>query len=78
MPLIVSGIQALMQPVPDLERLSAQRRVLRVGDREELDGLLLWLVESGLQRTSAPVEPRVLTLFPSAPVSSISWSPMMR
>ena len=52
-PLIVTGIQALMQPVPDLERLSAQRRVLRVGDREELDGLLQWLVESGLQRTSA-------------------------
>ncbi|MCE9548644.1 MAG: transcription-repair coupling factor, partial [Planctomycetia bacterium] len=52
-PLIVTGIQALMQPVPDLERLAGQRRVLRAGDREELDGLLQWLVESGLQRTSA-------------------------
>ena len=52
-PLIITGIQALMQPVPDLERLAAQRRMLRVGDHELLDDLLRWLMESGLQRTSA-------------------------
>ena len=51
--LIVTGIQALMQPVPDLERLATQRRMLRVGDHELVDDLLRWLLESGLQRTSA-------------------------
>jgi len=52
-PIIVTGIQALMQPVPDLDRLASQRRVLRVGGREDLNGLLAWLVDNGLQRTTA-------------------------
>ncbi len=52
-PLIVTGIQALMQPVPDLERIAAERQTLRAGDRQDLDELLRWLTENGLQRTNA-------------------------
>ncbi len=51
--LIVTSIQALLQPVPPRELLTQQTRRLKVGDEIEPTALLRWLAENGFQNTSA-------------------------
>src|SRR5439155_16475611 len=50
---LLTTLQALMQPVPNREQLSQQRRRLRVGGETALDELIAWLVEHGFQRMEA-------------------------
>lgn len=50
---VVTTIQALVQPVPDRAQLAAGRKLLRVGEDIEIDGLLAWLVKHGYKRTDA-------------------------
>src|SRR5262245_57716887 len=50
---IVTSIQALLQPSPASESITSATRVLRKGQRIELDELLRWLVERGFHATSA-------------------------
>jgi len=50
---IVTSIQALLQPVPARERLAQQTRSLRVGDTVEVEALSRWLAEQGFHNTSA-------------------------
>src|SRR5439155_21481082 len=45
--------QALVQPVPNREQMSQQRRRLRSGEQIELEELTTWLVEHGFQRMEA-------------------------
>jgi transcription-repair coupling factor (superfamily II helicase) len=47
--LVLTTIQALMQPVPDRRKLAQDRRVLRRGDVVDLEELATWLVEHGYQ-----------------------------
>jgi transcription-repair coupling factor (superfamily II helicase) len=51
--LVVTTIQALIQPVPDRAQLEQGRRVLRVGEQADMDDLARWLVDHGYQRTDA-------------------------
>jgi transcription-repair coupling factor (superfamily II helicase) len=51
--LVLTTIQALMQPVPEPERLAHERRRLRVRQHLEPDTLAAWLVDQGFQRTEA-------------------------
>jgi transcription-repair coupling factor (superfamily II helicase) len=51
--IIVTSIQALLQPVPSREQLAASTRTIRVGDTLDLDELLTWLVERGFHGMSA-------------------------
>jgi transcription-repair coupling factor (superfamily II helicase) len=51
--ILLTTMQALMQPVPDRAQLARQRRRLRVGQTLAMDELLTWLVEQGLQRMEA-------------------------
>jgi transcription-repair coupling factor (superfamily II helicase) len=48
---LLSTMQALLQPVPDRAQLAARRRLLRQGDRVNLEDLIAWLVEHHFQRT---------------------------
>jgi transcription-repair coupling factor (superfamily II helicase) len=50
---LLTTMQALLQPVPDREQLGRQRRRLRVGQDVAMDDLVAWLVEQGLQRMEA-------------------------
>src|SRR5262245_20288414 len=50
---ILTTLQALMQPVPDRQQLTSQRRRLRVGGETDLEALIAWLVEHGFQRMEA-------------------------
>src|SRR4029450_36467 len=43
--LVVTTMQALLQPVPDREQLGKQRKRLRVGQEVGLEALTAWLVE---------------------------------
>ena len=52
-PLVVTSIQALMQPVPNHETLAACTRRIAVGDTIDLDELSEWLAERGCHGTSA-------------------------
>lgn len=52
-PVIVTSIQSLLHPVPAPAALAASTRVLRVGDRTDVESLLRWLVQSGFHHTSA-------------------------
>jgi transcription-repair coupling factor (superfamily II helicase) len=52
-PILVTSIQALLQPSPRREAISAATRVLRKGERIEIEELLKWLVERGFHATSA-------------------------
>ena len=52
-PLVVASIQSLLQPVPPQSYLAANTRVLRQGERLDLEQLLSWLVDSGFHNTSA-------------------------
>ncbi len=51
--LIVTTFQALLQPVPDREQLSKQRRRIRTGANVDLEELTAWLVHTGYQRMEA-------------------------
>jgi transcription-repair coupling factor (superfamily II helicase) len=51
--LVVTTIQALLQPVPDRAQLSRQRRLLQAGAAVDLEELTAWLVEHGFQRMEA-------------------------
>lgn len=51
--LIVTTIQALLQPVPDRQQLIAQRRLLRAGECLDLEELTRWLVEHRFARMEA-------------------------
>src|SRR5207237_327247 len=51
--IVLTTIQALMQPVPSREQLAQQRKRLRVGQEAPLDELVGWFVEHGFQRREA-------------------------
>src|SRR5204862_5066148 len=51
--LIATCIQSLLQPVPPPEVLAASSRVIRVGERLEIESFLAWLVERGFESTTA-------------------------
>jgi len=51
--ILVTSIQALLQPAPRVEAITAATRVLRKGERIEIEALLRWLVERGFHATSA-------------------------
>jgi transcription-repair coupling factor (superfamily II helicase) len=51
--LVVTSIQALMQPVPDRPAMAARTRSLRIGDEIQVPALSRWLVENGFHSTSA-------------------------
>ncbi len=51
--LLLTTLQALLQPVPDRGQLAAQRRALRVGQTLALDEFCAWLVQHGFQRMEA-------------------------
>jgi len=51
--LLVTSIQALLQPSPPKEAIAAGTRVLRRGERLDIDGFLRWLVERGFHATTA-------------------------
>jgi transcription-repair coupling factor (superfamily II helicase) len=52
-PLLVTSIQALLQPSPPREAIAAGTRVLRRGQRIDVNALLRWLVERGFHATTA-------------------------
>ncbi len=51
--LIITSIQALLQPVPTRETLTANTRLLHTGQEVELESLLAWLVDNGFHNSSA-------------------------
>jgi transcription-repair coupling factor (superfamily II helicase) len=51
--LVLTTLQALMQPVPDRARLAALRRRLHSGQTIDLEELGSWLVEHGYRHTEA-------------------------
>ncbi len=51
LPVVLTTIQALIQPVPDRERLVAGRRALRAGDACDPEELAAWLVAHGYRPT---------------------------
>src|SRR5205085_375678 len=51
--LLLTTMQALLQPVPDREQLGRQRRRLRVGQDAPMEEIVGWLVGQGFQRMEA-------------------------
>jgi transcription-repair coupling factor (superfamily II helicase) len=51
--LLLTTLQALMQPVPSRAQLAASRRILRTGQTIDLEELASWLVERGYRSTEA-------------------------
>jgi transcription-repair coupling factor (superfamily II helicase) len=51
--LLVTSVQALIQPVPAQEAIERQTRIVRVGDRLAVEDLTRWLAENGFHSTSA-------------------------
>lgn len=51
--LLLTTMQALVQPVPNREQLTGQRKKLRLHQEIPLDALAAWLVEHGFQRMEA-------------------------
>ncbi len=51
--IVLTTIQALIQPVPDKVQLEASKRVLRVKEETDLDELSRWLLERGYRRADA-------------------------
>ncbi len=51
--LLLTTIQALVQPVPDRAEFAARRRTLRRGETADLEELAAWLVDHGYQNTDA-------------------------
>ncbi len=56
-PVLVAPIHALMQAVPQRCELSRIMRVVRVGDRAEMDALAAWLVDAGYGRVDTIESP---------------------
>jgi transcription-repair coupling factor (superfamily II helicase) len=52
-PILVTSIQALLQPCPSLESLTQSARTLAVGDRLDVEPFLKWLTANRFQHTSA-------------------------
>jgi transcription-repair coupling factor (superfamily II helicase) len=52
-PLLVTSIQALLQPSPRREAIKSATRVVKKGERIEVEAFLRWLVERGFHATSA-------------------------
>ncbi len=52
-PILVTSIQALLQPAPRKEEIAAATRVLKKGERIAIDELLRWLALRGFHATSA-------------------------
>ncbi|MFV1964915.1 MAG: transcription-repair coupling factor [Pirellulaceae bacterium] len=50
---VVTGIQALLQPTPSRDVIERSSRWLRVGDRVDVDDLLRWFVEQRFHHASA-------------------------
>jgi transcription-repair coupling factor (superfamily II helicase) len=53
LPLLVTCIQALLQPSPPKDAIAAGTRVLPRGERIDLEAFLKWLVERGFHATTA-------------------------
>jgi transcription-repair coupling factor (superfamily II helicase) len=51
--LVLTTMQALIQPVPDRGQLEQGRRVLRVGEQADMEELATWLVDHGYRHTDA-------------------------
>src|ERR1043166_6753167 len=51
--ILLTTMQALLQPVPDREQLGKQRKRLRVGQDAPMEEIVTWLVGQGLQRMEA-------------------------
>ncbi|HEY7327100.1 MAG TPA: transcription-repair coupling factor [Gemmataceae bacterium] len=51
--LVLTTLQALIQPVPDRSQLAATRRRLRSSESADLEELVCWLVERGYKLTEA-------------------------
>ncbi|MBI3823197.1 MAG: transcription-repair coupling factor [Planctomycetes bacterium] len=51
--IILTTIQALLQPVPNREQLSRHRKRLRVKQDIAIESIVAWLVEQGFQRMEA-------------------------
>ena len=51
--LVVTSIQALLQPVPDRQSLDRHTRTLRAGDGVSIEELARWLIDNGLHNTTA-------------------------
>ncbi|MBI2806412.1 MAG: transcription-repair coupling factor [Planctomycetes bacterium] len=51
--LLLTTIQALLQPVPNREQLAKHRKRLRVGQDVPIDSIVAWLIEQGFQRMEA-------------------------
>jgi transcription-repair coupling factor (superfamily II helicase) len=51
--LVVTSIQALLQPVPEKESLRQATRTLKIGQRIDIDDLQRWFVENGYHAASA-------------------------
>jgi transcription-repair coupling factor (superfamily II helicase) len=50
---LLTTVQALLQPVPNREQLAQRRRRLRVGQEVPPEELVAWLIEQGFQRMEA-------------------------
>ncbi len=51
--IVLTTIQALLQPVPNREQLAQHRKKLRVGQEMPLEQIVAWLVEQNFQRMEA-------------------------
>ncbi len=51
--LLLTTLQALLQPVPDRAQLAKQRRRLKVGSKADLEEVTAWLVQHAFQRMEA-------------------------
>src|SRR6516225_7500382 len=51
--LLLTTIQALLQPVPSREQLARHRKRLRVGQEIPIEEIVAWLVQQGFQRMEA-------------------------
>lgn len=50
---IVTSIESLIQPTPSRDSIAASSRILRVGQRVDLDSLLRWFARNNFHHTSA-------------------------
>ena len=69
---LVTSIEALMQPVPDTDQLREYTRLLKVDDQIDLEQWAKWLLGRGFQRTTAielpgefAIHGGILDLFPT-------------
>ena len=61
-PLIVTSIQSLLQPVPRRETLQRRTRQLKINEDCDAEKLTVWLVENGFQSSSAVALPGEFSL----------------